>query len=165
MSVLSDKDIMARVQNGSLGITPFSQANLTPNGYDLTIREIFVPPNHRYEKGVVCLHAGTWLAVSTLETIKMPLDLIGLLWTRTTYARKGLFGSYGVVDAGFHGELTLSYYSTMDMEIHVGSRIAQIIFLELSSPSDQGYPQRSGSFQGQVGVTLTSKTKNSAPGE
>lgn len=45
MAVLSDRDIVLRVQNGTLGIKPFTPSNLTPNGYDLTIKEIFIPPN------------------------------------------------------------------------------------------------------------------------
>jgi dCTP deaminase len=164
MAVLSDRDIVLRVQNGTLGIKPFNPSNLTSNGYDLTIKEIFIPPNSRHEHGLVRIHAGSWMAISTIEYVKMPLDLVGFLWTRTSYGRKGLFGSYGVVDAGFQGELTLSYYATHDVEAQVGSRIAQLVFCELSSPSEQGYAARSGNFQGQVGVTLTSKDKNSTPG-
>jgi len=164
MAVLSDRDIVKRVEAETLGIKPFNPSNLTPNGYDLTVKELFLPPNSRHEHGLVRIHGGSWLAISTLEYIKMPLDLVGFLWTRTSYGRKGMFGSYGVVDAGFQGELTLSFYATHDLEVQVGSRITQLVFCELSSASDHGYAARSGNFQGQVGITLTSKDKNLTPG-
>ena len=42
MTILSDKDIEDLIDNNQLGIEPFEKNNLTPNGYDLTIDEIYI---------------------------------------------------------------------------------------------------------------------------
>lgn len=42
MSILSDRDIIKSKKTGSIVISEFSENNLTPNGYDLHISEIFI---------------------------------------------------------------------------------------------------------------------------
>jgi deoxycytidine triphosphate deaminase len=42
MAVLSDFDIEEAIKRKDLGIEPFTPKNLTPNGYDLSIDEIFI---------------------------------------------------------------------------------------------------------------------------
>lgn len=164
MVVLSDRGIRRRVEEGTLGIEPFDAAHLTPNGYDLAVREVLIPPDTRSTKGVVGLPAGTWFAVSTLEYIRMPGDLVGMLWLRTSHARRGILATFGVVDAGFEGELTFSCSASRDTTLHVGSRFVQMVFLRMGSVPDLTYASRSGSYQGQRGVTLTSRQNISSPG-
>ena len=40
MTILSDKAILSALDAGELEIEPFNGDHLTPNGYDLTIKEI-----------------------------------------------------------------------------------------------------------------------------
>jgi len=42
MTVLSDTDILQALEKNDIGIEPLVQKNLTPNGYDLTVDEIFI---------------------------------------------------------------------------------------------------------------------------
>ena len=42
--MLSDGEIVELVEAGRLGIEPFDGSRLTPNGYDLSVRELFLPP-------------------------------------------------------------------------------------------------------------------------
>ena len=64
--------------------------------------------------------------------------------------------SFGKVDAGFHGTLTLSAYnaSEKEVEIPIGDRFAQIVFEMLITVSAKTYEKRSGNYQGQRGVNL-----------
>ena len=39
MSILSDSDIKELMERSELGIEPFIEKNLTPNGYDLAMQE------------------------------------------------------------------------------------------------------------------------------
>ncbi|MCJ2511847.1 MAG: dCTP deaminase, partial [Candidatus Thermoplasmatota archaeon] len=42
MTILSDEEISEFMREGKLRITDFKEKNLTPNGYDLTIDEVFI---------------------------------------------------------------------------------------------------------------------------
>ena len=42
MAVLSDRDILAGMESGRIGITDYSEKSLTPNGYDLRVAEVSV---------------------------------------------------------------------------------------------------------------------------
>lgn len=154
MSVLSDITIKKRIAKGRLSIVPFDDKNLTPNGYDLTIGEIKVD-DKIINNGDVDVSKGDWFAISTKEYISMPDDLIGLLWVRTTWARKGIICSFGVVDAGFEGVLMFSAYSSKErVTLSVGERFAQIVFLDLTERVEEPYNVRSGRYFRQRGINI-----------
>ena len=50
MTVLSDKSIVKLIASKEIIIEPFEEANLTPNGYDLTVSEIEIPNGQRETK-------------------------------------------------------------------------------------------------------------------
>ena len=64
--------------------------------------------------------------------------------------------AFGMVDAGFSGTLTFGALNGGSdvLELPIGERFAQIVFLSLESPSSETYEKRSGTYQGQRGVTL-----------
>jgi len=155
--ILSDADILEMMKSGEMDIENFEDNNLTPNGYDLTIEEIFIFSNGVTVKdGIASIPAGSGFAVSTKEFIKCPPDLAATLWIRTTWARKGIIASFGMIDAGFHGTLTLAAYNSSgkNVEIDIGNRFAQMVFHTLKGRSKKTYDKRSGNYQGQRGVTL-----------
>lgn len=157
MTVLSDGGILRAMETGQLGIDDFVEKNLTPNGYDLTISEIKVGQDgDRQTEGDVSIPPKTWFAVSTKEYVRFGPQITSQLWIRTTWARKGILSSFGKVDAGFQGTLTLSAYNSSDnvVIIPIGQRFAQIVFEWLDSPSEKVYAERSGHYQGQRGVKL-----------
>ncbi len=92
MVVLSDRTIEDLVARGILGIEPYDPECQTPNGYDLRIGEIY-HDGKRIKEGKVRVNG--WFAVSTVEYIRMPPDIIGNLWIRTSWARKGVMASFG----------------------------------------------------------------------
>ncbi|HER45306.1 MAG TPA: dCTP deaminase [Thermoplasmatales archaeon] len=157
MAVLSDLDIEQALQQGALGIEPFVQKNLTPNGYDLSIEEVFIRKTDQHiKKGVAVIPPLTWFAISTKEFVKMGPQITSQLWIRSSYARKGILASFGKVDAGFHGTLTFGCFnaSDMDVEIPIGDRFCQIVFEHLGQAPKALYHERSGTYQNQRGVTL-----------
>ena len=159
---LSDGEIVELVKAGTLGIEPFDEARLTPNGYDLEIREVASPPAPPVSRGVSRLPAGTRFAVSTREYVRLPDFLMGNLWLRTSWARKGVLASFGVIDAGFEGELTLGAYASAEVEVEVGKTFAQMVFFRLGRPAIKPYAKRSGNYQGQRGVTLEPRERDSS---
>ena len=137
MGLLSDADILQYVAKGEIGIEPFDAGNLTPNGYDVSVDEVVVPategkpdPNR--------IPPRTRFAVSTRETIRLGRHVAGQIWLRTTWARRGVIASFGIIDA----------------ELPIGERFAQVVFLTLESPASETYERRSGTYQHQKGVTL-----------
>ena len=157
MSILSDKDIENSIKNNYLGIEPFNIKNLTPNGYDLSIDEIYIRKSDQHIKdGVAVIPPLTWFAISTKEFVKMGSEITSQLWIRSSYARKGIMASFGKVDAGFHGTLTISCFNSNDedIEIPIGDRFCQIVFERLCSSPSELYDKKSGNYQNQRGIKL-----------
>ena len=157
MTILSDKDIENSMKNKELGIEPFIEKNLTPNGYDLSIDEVYIRKTDRHIKeGKATIPPMTWFAISTKEFVKMGPGITSQLWIRSSYARKGIMASFGKVDAGFHGTLTISCFNSNEeaIEIPIGDRFCQIVFEHLSSEPSELYDKKSGNYQNQRGVKL-----------
>jgi dCTP deaminase len=157
MAILSDRDIRQYLAKGEIHIEPFHEEHLTPNGYDVTIEEVLVPSsNVRTKAGVAEVPPTTRFAVSTREVVRLGRHVAGQIWLRTTWARRGVIASFGMIDAGFSGTLTFGAWNGSPdvLEVPIGDRFAQIIFLTLESPSSETYEKRSGTYQGQRGVTL-----------
>lgn len=80
------------------------------------------------------LHPGEFALASTLEFVKIPLDLAARLEGRSTWGRLGLqiHATAGFVDPGFTGALTfeLSNVSNVPLPLYPGVRISQICFFE-----------------------------------
>jgi dCTP deaminase len=162
MSVLSDVDIQRYMQSDELGIEPFIEKNLTPNGYDLSISEVYIKKNDEHIiQGEAVIPAHTWFAISTKEFVKMGGSITSQLWIRSSYARKGIMASFGKVDAGFHGTLTISCFNANDTEIKIpiGDRFCQIIFEKLQTPPSELYDKKSGNYQNQRGIKLQNDSK------
>ncbi len=109
--ILSDKAIRAMAESGMLISENYSEKSLTPNGYDLRISDVMYSGNRHEE---VSVKTGGQFFISTMEKMKIPENIAGMLWMRSSYSRKGLFGSFGFVDAGFEGSLTLSFFRYSD---------------------------------------------------
>ena len=158
MAVLSDGDILRRMEAGELGLEPFSERGLTPNGYDLRVAEVMLPDEGAdvIREGKVVVPGHARFLVSTVERVRMPPDVCGQLWLRSSYARRGVLGSFGKVEAAFEGTLTLGALnaSRHPVEIPVGDRFAQLVFERMESMPRVAYAQRSGNYQGQSGITL-----------
>ena len=157
MAILSDIDIKNFMENNNLDIEPFVEKNLTPNGYDLSIDEVFIRKTDEHIKeGVAIIPPQTWFAISTREFVKMGPQITSQLWIRSSYARKGVMASFGKVDAGFHGTLTISCFNSNDepLEIPIGDRFCQIVFEHLSSVPSELYDKKSGNYQNQRGIKL-----------
>ncbi len=157
VAVLSDADILRWREKGELEIEPFEPKCLTPNGYDVRIEEVAVPSKGlTVTEGVARVPALTRFAVSTQETIRLGRHLAGQIWLRTTWARRGVVASFGMIDAGFSGTLTFGALNASDivLELPIGERFAQVVLSTLESPASETYDRRSGRYQGQKGVTL-----------
>ena len=159
MTILSDEAILSALDVGELEIEPFNSDNLTPNGYDLTIKEIEIPNISKIEKGDLIVPPGKRFAISTKERIACGPNLCAQLWLRTSWARKGIACTFGKIDSGFDGTLTLLGFNSGDEDVKIitGETFAQMVFEMMSGPAASLYSERSGNYQNQSGVTWSKK--------
>ncbi len=155
MTILSDEGILSALDIGELEIEPFNNDNLTPNGYDLTVKEIEIPNDLKSFEGNLEIPPGKRFAVSTKERISCGSNLCAQLWLRTSWARKGIICSFGKIDSGFDGTLTLLGFNSSEdgVSINIGDTFAQMTFEIMSGPASTLYSERSGNYQNQKGVT------------
>lgn len=155
MAILSDKSIIDLVKKKEIIIDPFQELNLTPNGYDLTVEEIEIPGGKKINTNSLIIRPGERFAISTKEIISCGENHCAQLWLRTSWARKGIMCSFGKIDSGFKGNLTLLGLNSSkdEVAIAIGNTFAQIVFEELSTPADELYSERSGKYQNQKGIT------------
>jgi dCTP deaminase len=158
VAVLSDADILQALRSGGMNVEPFVESNLTPNGLDLRIAEVLIPDSSPdpVRTGTAIVPPRARFLVSTLERVRLGPALAGQLWIRSSYARRGILAAFGKVEAGFDGTLTIGCFNAAAQEVTlpIGDRFCQMAFEPLSSPAAKVYSQRSGTYQGQRGVTL-----------
>jgi len=146
--ILADVDIQRAIKQGDLAIEPFMTDNLTPNGYDLSVEEVMVNDSVFQEAIIPPM---TWFAVATREYVRLP-KYAAQLWIRSSYARRGVLASFGKVDIGFEGTLTLSSFNTHeDLALNHNDRFCQIVFEDVSSAPHKPYE---GKYKGQQRITL-----------
>ena len=159
MTILSDEAILSALDVGEIEIEQFNSDILTPNGYDLTIKEIEIPNGPKVSENNLIIPAGRRFAVSTKERIACGPSVCAQLWLRTSWARKGIACSFGKIDSGFDGTLTLLGFNSSDEEVKLstGETFAQMVFEMMTGPAAALYSERSGNYQNQTGVTWARK--------
>lgn len=133
---------MIRAREGM--ITPFEERavfdgmsyGLSAAGYDVRLDQD------------VRLEPGGFVLASTLERFEMPMDLIGIVHDKSSWARRGIAVQNTVLESGWIGFLTLelSNHGSSSVSIRRQSPVAQLVFHLLAEPTKQPY---SGKYQHQ----------------
>ena len=73
---------------------------------------------------------GRFCIASAIEEFDMPLNLVGIVHDKSTWARQGLSVFNTVIEPGWKGFLTLElvYHGNRELIIPAGAGIAQVIF-------------------------------------
>jgi dCTP deaminase len=183
--ILSDRDILKRIRNKSIIVSPFVRKNLQPSTLDVRLaREIRVFNN--YEVGLIdvkkpvnvsrtiklkrngefVLHPGEFILGSTVEKIALPDDIAAKIEGRSSLGRLGLIihATAGYIDPGFSGFITLeiSNISRLPIRLYAGMRIGQISFIKMSSPVMNPYGSKTlgSKYQNQEGPTASKVWKD-----
>jgi dCTP deaminase len=181
VSVLSDRDIRAALDDGSIKIRPYDAHDLQPSSVDLHLDRSFrVFRNNRYafidvrapqpdltemltiaDDEPFILHPGEFVLGQTHEWVELPVDLVARLEGKSSLGRLGLLihSTAGYVDPGWKGNLTLelSNVANLPIALYSGMRIGQISFFKMSSPVDRPYgsPELGSKYQGQSEPTAS----------
>ena len=181
MSVLSDRDIRAKIDADEVVIKPYDPQDLQPSSVDLHLdRRFRVFRNNRYpyidvrhpqpdltelvsiaDEEPFILHPGEFVLGQTLEWVELPVDLVARLEGKSSLGRLGLLihSTAGYVDPGWKGNLTLelSNVANLPIALYYGMKIGQISFFQMSSPVDRPYgsPDLGSKYQGQSEPTAS----------
>lgn len=117
-----------------------------------------------FEADHLILHPFQFCLGTTAERVRLPADLRGVLYGRSSLARLGLVVHTvaGNLDPGFDGEITLELLNVGSriLKIPAGWRIAHVSFEELDKAAGQPYGiKKNSKYQGQQGATA-SRIKN-----
>src|SRR5438552_2154499 len=165
MAILTGGEILARVKKGEIAFLPgLDSFQLQTHAVDLRLGFTFLIPKvwRMTPKGrqalsidplkdhgpeyfdVIELEQGQcfellpqeYVLVSTFETIKVPDDLMAVLYPRSSVNRKGLSVDLtGIIDSGYEGPLTLPVKNntrSQVIQLHPGERFCQVVFEQLS---------------------------------
>jgi len=177
--LLSDRDLLAEIDNQRVAIEPFDPGMIQPSSIDVRLDRWFrVFENHRYPhidpsieqsdltrliepdgNEPFILHPGEFVLGSTYEVVSLPDDIAGRLEGKSSLGRLGLLthSTAGFIDPGFSGHVTLelSNVATLPIKLFPGMKIGQLCLFRLSSPAEHPYgSEKYGSrYQGQRGPT------------
>jgi len=106
------------------------------------------------------LHPGDFVLGTTLESVSIPDDLVASIEGRSSLGRLAIVvhATAGWVDPGFEGDITLelSNLGNTPVALSPGSRVAQLVLMELTSEARRPYGHERGSkYQGQQGPQLS----------
>ena len=184
--LLSDRDILAEIDNGRVVLDPFERSMIQPSSIDVRLDKFFrVFDNHKYphidpaadqsdlirevsvERGEeFILHPGEFVLGSTYERVTLPDDVAARLEGKSSLGRLGLLthSTAGFIDPGFSGHVTLELanVATLPIKLYPGMKIGQLCFFRLSSPAENPYgSEKYGSrYQGQRGPTASRSYAN-----
>ena len=161
--ILSDMGLKKLVEQGYLpdGLT------IGPSSVDLTLSDSFGWPNPQKEEIVLgepvpheqvttdrfVLQPHHFVLASTAEILRIPEDMAAYVEGRSSIGRLGLqVQNAGFIDAGFHGQITLELanQSPFPIVLQKGTRICQVVFVQMSEPAQKPY---AGKYGGQIGAT------------
>ncbi|GAB3026864.1 dCTP deaminase [Natronobiforma cellulositropha] len=178
--ILSDADILDRLEAGDLVIEPIDDYDLQiqPASVDLRLGERFLEfrrtnipcihpgADHEVDEYVTetvvddgedfILHPGDFVLGTTHERVEIPADLIAHVEGRSSLGRLAVVvhATAGLCDPGYRGQITLelSNLGTAPVALTPGMRVSQLTFTELKTPAERPYGSGRGSkYQDQDG--------------
>jgi len=172
--ILSDVSIRQAIEEGRIGIDPYDAALIQPASIDVRLDSNFLvfrnikrpfidvrqPTDDLMELVQVpegdpmYLHPQEFMLGSTMETVRLPDNLVARLEGRSSLGRLGIVihSTAGYVDPCFEGRITLeiSNLANLPIAIYPGMRIGQISFMEMTTPAERPYgPKRGSKYSGQ----------------
>jgi dCTP deaminase len=164
MAILTQKQILERVQSGNIGFKPgLDEFQVQAHAIDMRLGYTFLLPKswHLTDKGREALYIdhydknrqdyfdvielekgqifellpGEYVLASTLESVKIPDDLMAVLYPRSSTNRKGLSVDLtGIIDSGYEGQLVIPIRNNTGSQVvklYPGERFCQIVFERL----------------------------------
>ena len=152
---------------------PVISFGLSSYGYDIRVSRHFriftnvygsvVDPKAFDAKGLVeiesevCLIPPNSFALAlSVETFKIPRNVLTLCVGKSTYARCGIIVNVTPFEPGWEGKAVLEISNTTPLpaKVYANEGLAQVLFFESDSPCEVSYAERNGKYQNQEDITL-----------
>lgn len=188
--ILSDTSIREALDSERVVIDPLGPNAIQPSSVDLRLDHRFrVFRNHT--RGIIdvkedlsdltelveledpdkpfILHPGEFVLGSTLESVRLPDDIVARLEGKSSLGRLGLLihSTAGFVDAGWNGQLTLelSNVASLPITLYPAMKIGQISFMQMTTPAATPYGSADvgSKYQNQVGPIASRYWENFGP--
>ncbi|MGM0421948.1 MAG: dCTP deaminase [Pseudomonadota bacterium] len=146
---LSSYGYDARVSDEFMIFTNVDNAIVDPKKFD---NQSFVE-----RKTDICVIPPNSFALArTVETFKIPREVLVICLGKSTYARCGLIVNVTPLEPEWEGQVTLEISNTTPLpaRVYANEGIAQFLFFKGDSICDTSYADRSGKYMQQQGVTL-----------
>lgn len=117
----------------------------------------FNPSSFVTRKTDVCvIPPNSFVLCRTVETFKVPRDVLVVCLGKSTYARCGLIVNVTPLEPEWEGQVTLEISNTTPLpaKVYANEGIAQFLFFKGESACEVSYADRAGKYMGQKGVTL-----------
>ena len=115
-------------------------------------------------KTPVCvIPPNSFVLCRTVETFKIPRDVLVVCLGKSTYARCGLIVNVTPLEPGWEGHVTLEFSNTTPLpaKLYANEGACQFLFLKGTERCEVSYRDRKGKYMGQTGVTLPRVEKKS----
>ncbi len=162
-------------------LEPYDEAMIQPASVDVRLDRFFrLFDNHKYAhidpsqdqselthlvevdpNEPFILHPGEFVLGSTYEKVTLPDNIAARLEGKSSLGRLGLLthSTAGFIDPGFSGHVTLelSNMATLPIMLWPGSKVGQLCFFQLTSPTEHPYGDGAygNRYQGQRGPTAS----------
>ena len=151
-------------------IQPWDADKVNPCGYDLTLGTEFKLPRIEkisaldpfagysqdhweeiYKDESFPLMPHSYILGRSVEWLKLPKDVTGIAFGRSTYARAGIFCNVTPLDGGWEGNLTIAIYNLAPFPVEIApwDGIVQVLFSRSDQAPARGYE---GAYQKSKGV-------------
>ena len=108
-------------------------------------------------KGDVCIVPPNSFALArSVEYFKIPRNVLTICVGKSTYARCGIIVNVTPFEPEWEGYVTLEISNTTPLpaKIYSNEGLCQVLFFESDEECEISYKDKSGKYQGQVGITL-----------
>jgi dCTP deaminase len=123
---------------------PIDPKNFNPEVLETMVGDVcIIPPN-------------SFVLAYSVESFKIPRDIIGIVIGKSTYARCGLVVNITALEPEWEGQITIEISNTtpIPVKVYAMEGIAQVIFMRGENVCHVSYRDKKGKYQNQTGITL-----------
>jgi dCTP deaminase len=105
---------------------------------------------------VAIIPPNSFALAHTVETFRIPRDILVICLGKSTYARCGIIVNVTPLEPEWEGQVTIEISNTTPLpaKIYANEGICQFLFLRGSEPPETSYKDKAGKYMHQTGVAL-----------
>lgn len=149
---LSSYGYDVRVSNEFKIFTNINNSVIDPKDFT---NENFVTKSVKDNESVI-LPPNSFCLANTVETFKIPRDVIVICVGKSTYARCGIVINVTPIEPEFEGQVVLEFSNTTNLpaKIYANEGACQFVFFKATELCETSYADRGGKYQSQTGIQL-----------